>query len=224
MFLFPVTINFFSPYLVIKGSFEGIIGGSLMVFLAQFLTSLFFGRAFCGWLCPAGGIGEACFAVNSKPVKTKVKFITYLFWILWLSAIAAGFLAAGVKSADFLYMTENGISVFAPPHYIIYFAVVGLVFILSVTMGKRSFCHRVCWMAPFMILGSKIKNKVNYPSLKLLADREKCISCKACEKVCPMSLPVQKMVEENKTNHTECILCGSCADHCPKGVLKLKVK
>ena len=43
--LFPITLNFFSPYVSIDGALNGIISGSLIVFLIMFLTGLFLGRA-----------------------------------------------------------------------------------------------------------------------------------------------------------------------------------
>jgi NAD-dependent dihydropyrimidine dehydrogenase PreA subunit len=36
-----------------------------------------------------------------------------------------------------------------------------------------------------------------------------------------MSLPVQNMVEEKTLQNRECILCGNCADTCPKNVIRL---
>ena len=54
LLLFPVVQNYFSPYLIIDGAFQGILNGSALVFLGLFLSSLVFGRAWCGWVCPAG--------------------------------------------------------------------------------------------------------------------------------------------------------------------------
>ncbi len=70
-----------------------------------------------------------------------------------------------------------------------------------------------------MIIGNKIRFMLKIPSLKLKADKSKCISCPICSKVCPMNLNVQNMVVFQKMNHTECILCGSCIDNCPKNVI-----
>jgi len=64
--LFPVTINYFSPYIIMDGASQGIIAGSFITFTLLFFVSLFFGRAFCGWVCPGAGIQEWCFAVNDK--------------------------------------------------------------------------------------------------------------------------------------------------------------
>ena len=54
--LFPIILNFFSPYIIVDGASRGIATGSFITFGALFLGSLLFGRAFCGWLCPGGGI------------------------------------------------------------------------------------------------------------------------------------------------------------------------
>jgi ferredoxin-type protein NapH len=64
--LFPITINYFSPYIIIDGAAQGIIAGSFITFVLLFIVSLFLGRAFCGWVCPGAGIQEFCFTVNLK--------------------------------------------------------------------------------------------------------------------------------------------------------------
>ena len=53
--LFPVTIFYFSPVLIIEGALSGAVVASALVFATQFLMSLVLRRAFCGWLCAAGG-------------------------------------------------------------------------------------------------------------------------------------------------------------------------
>lgn len=53
LLLFPLTLNFFSPYVSIDGAMSGIISGSLLVFGVQFVSGIFLGRAWCGWLCPS---------------------------------------------------------------------------------------------------------------------------------------------------------------------------
>jgi glucose-6-phosphate-specific signal transduction histidine kinase len=56
------------------------------------------------------------------------------------------------------------------PAYVVYFGVTGLTLALSIVAGKRGFCHTVCWMAPFMILGRKLSNALRLPALRLSAD------------------------------------------------------
>ena len=44
MLLMPVVINYYSPYLIIEGSMQGIVVGSMMFFGLLFTSSLVFGR------------------------------------------------------------------------------------------------------------------------------------------------------------------------------------
>jgi ferredoxin-type protein NapH len=53
-----------------------------------------------------------------------------------------------------------------------------------------------------------------------IVDKEKCANCKTCTKNCPMSLDVNGMVLKGSMVNSECILCGTCADGCTKGVIK----
>ena len=98
----------------------------------------------------------------------------------------------------------------------IYYGILLLVVVLALTFGKRAFCHYICWIAPFMIIGTKIASRLKMPVLHIEADKTKCISCKKCSEKCPMSLDVQRMVEAEKMASSECILCGECVDICHK--------
>ena len=69
MLLFPITIYYFSPYLIIMGALQHIINGSFIVFSAMLLFSMFFGRAWCGYLCPAGGVQECVSMINGAPAR-----------------------------------------------------------------------------------------------------------------------------------------------------------
>ena len=52
---FPITMNYLSPYVIIDGAMNGIVNGSLVMFGLMFISSLFLGRLWCGWVCPAAG-------------------------------------------------------------------------------------------------------------------------------------------------------------------------
>lgn len=221
-FLFPITLYYFSPYLIILGASEGVLSGSFIVFIGMFILSLFFGRAFCGWFCPAGGAQECMMLASNKKAKGgKLNYIKYAIWLPWILTIVLLLITAKNSiRTDFFYQTTKGISVANPMAYFIYYAVLFLIVILSLTSGRRSFCHYVCWMAPFMVIGTRIKQYLRYPSLGLKADKGNCIRCGQCTKKCPMSIEVEKQVEMGSMNNTECILCGECVDICPKSVIK----
>ena len=218
-FTFPVTIAFMSPAMPIIYGFHGIVVGSVIAFLLLFLSALFLGRAFCGFACPGGGLSECLMRINDKGIKnSRLRAIKYIVWALLIIATVASFLwAGGVSRVDFLAGLEDGwIFLFAPYRYAIYFGVVFGALMLQLTLGKRSFCQCFCWIAPFMIAGTKLSDWLKLPRLRLKANKESCIGCKQCSKKCPMSLDVKAMVEAADIKHSECILCGECVDACPK--------
>ncbi|UEC43787.1 MAG: hypothetical protein METHAR1v1_1690001, partial [Methanothrix sp.] len=59
--LMPITFVYISCPIITRGASEGIVTGGLMVFILIFISSLFLGRLWCGWLCPAGGLQEIYF-------------------------------------------------------------------------------------------------------------------------------------------------------------------
>jgi hypothetical protein len=111
--------------------------------------------------------------MKTRPVRGKrVGLIKYFIWVHWLSLIVLLFAkAGGVKILDPTYMTERGVSVIGLPGYITYYGVVA-VFLLPSLLGRRRLaCRSICWMAPFMIIGRRIKDALPYPSLRLSARR-----------------------------------------------------
>ena len=216
--LFPVIIFYFSPYLIIVGAIEGIVGGSIVMFSLQFLLSLFLGRAPCGFFCPVGALQECLMPINDKKVKDgKLNIIKYCLWTPWIISIAILFIrAGGFKEFDFFFHTTNGVSLYEPFTYMIYYGVILIVVVLALTVGKRAFCHCVCWMAPFMVIGTKVSGWLKLPRLRLKQNKENCIGCGKCSEKCPMSLNVKAMVENENMKNSECILCGECIDTCPK--------
>jgi ferredoxin-type protein NapH len=219
---FPITMNFLSPYVIIDGAMNGIVNGSLIMFGLMFLSSLFLGRAWCGWVCPGGGMQEIVEPINRRLVNLrKTDWIKWLIWIPWISIIIWLVIrAGGYSSVNFLHLTESGVSIDEPLKYIMYYLVIGLFLVLAITVGKRAGCHTICWMAPFMIIGRWIRNRFAWPSLRLVADASACSDCKTCTRNCPMSLDVNGMVKAQKMEHSECILCGTCVDNCSKDVIR----
>jgi polyferredoxin len=219
--LFPIIINYLSPYLIIEGAGEGIVSGSFMVFGILLISSLFFGRAWCGWLCPASGMQDACVPFTSKKARTGTgNIVKFAIWFAWLGLIVFMFIkAGGLKKVDFLYRSEEIISILNPIVVFVYVFVIIIIVSMVLIWGQRSFCKYLCWMGPFMIIGNKLRHWLNIPGLYLKGENEKCIDCKRCSRECPMDIDVMELVKKQNMYSSECIMCFNCADVCPKGVI-----
>ncbi|WP_455382425.1 4Fe-4S binding protein, partial [Salinispira pacifica] len=208
--LFPVTIYYFSPIVVLFGLSRGTAAGSLVVFGLLLVGGAVFGRLFCSWVCPAGFVQELAGAVTRRRYRGP-RWIKYLVWAPW---VVSGSLlmarAGGIHAIDFTLGTSGGISISEPRDFVVYFAVVGLFFGLALAFGRRAGCHTVCWMAPFMVIGRRIGNLLRLPAFRLTAESSSCSHCRTCTAVCPMSIDVEKLVSAQKMEHPDCTLCAQC--------------
>ncbi|MCL7454636.1 MAG: 4Fe-4S binding protein [Anaerolineae bacterium] len=228
LLLFPVSLYYFSPAIILQAASEGVVNGSMIVFALMFVSALFVGRLWCGWACPAGALQEFGAPINDKPVpRQRLDWIKWAIWLPWLGGIIALAIGAGgLHTVNPFYQLEGGVTLAlvtdpgAPPWFLIYYIIVALFLGLALLLGRRAGCHTVCWMAPFMILGRWIRNVARWPALRLKAAPDRCADCGRCTRYCPMSLDVNAMVARGDMEAAECILCGNCVDTCQQGAIQ----
>jgi len=219
--LLPVTLVYISPIIILMGAAEGIATGSMILFIAIFILSLFVARLWCGWLCPMGAWQEICSPVMKHTVqdgwRNRVK---YGVTALWLALLAYLFISArGIRAIDPFYSTDHGLSITSLEPLIVVIIIFSIIFAVAYLAGRRGFCHILCPVAALMIVGRKIRNLIGWPALQLGADASCCIDCNKCSKECPMGLDVNSMVRKGEMENPDCILCANCADTCPKGAI-----
>ncbi len=226
LLLLPITLNYFSPYVSLSGAIIGIVSGSLLLFMFLFIGAIFFGRAWCAWVCPMAGLSEAAKYINHRNVNVKrLRIVRYSIFAIWFVFIIIAFiLAGGITAIDPLYLTDNIISVDSPDRYILYYGVLILFSVLTLLLGKRGACHSICWMAPFLTAGYHVGRLFKVPQLRIETNASKCIDCKICDRKCPMSIYVSRNVKNGYILTSECILCGECVDGCSKGALRYTIK
>lgn len=225
--LFPLTLTYFSPVVILQGAIKGAVTASAITFVALFISGLVFGRGFCGWVCPGAGLQEPLAAVNPDAVTSQVAGkVKWVLWIPWLMAILTCYgLAVATNPAGLRlepdFMMKAWVSIDRPMMFIPYFTVLALIVWQALALGRRGFCHSLCWMAPFLILGTRAGERLGLPQLRLAVDKSGCDGCSSCTRACPMSLPVAEMAARGHMRHPECVLCGECADICPKQAISL---
>jgi len=219
---FPITMNYFSVYLIIEGSAQGTMTFSFFFWSLFTLTALFFGRAACGYICPLGAIQETKDRMATKQL-ARIKYLKVVKYVLaagWVGAIVfAALSAGGYSTINLLYNTASGVSVDSPQSWLTYSMIVLIILLPAFFIGERGFCHYFCPWGVLNMVATRIKDFFRWPSLHLETATEKCQQCHTCDRNCPMSLEISKMVQAGSMKNSECILCGTCADNCPNGVI-----
>ena len=93
---------------------------------------------------------------------------------------------------------------------ILYYAT-GIVLAFALK-DNRAFCKYICPVTVFM------KPMSYFSLLRVKCDKNKCISCGKCKKICPMDVDMTDNSRKRK-NGTDCILCLECTKVCPKNAL-----
>jgi len=220
---FPVTVNYFSVFLPILATYEGVLAFSSLFWLLWFVTAFYFGRAGCAYLCPLGALQETKDHMWPKRLAKveNLRIVKYILSVGWVGAIIAmAFISPGMTRVDLLYNNEGYVSVDNVQGVLGYSIVVLVVMLPVLLMGKRGFCHYFCPWGVLNMVASRVKGWLCYPSLHLEVDTKKCSRCIACDPSCPMSLKVFKMVQRGAIDDKECNLCGACVDICPEGAIR----
>ena len=164
-------------------------------------------------------MNEACSAVIRKRCRggrgDKIKYIIFivLAGVIGFMAYRAG----GFHTVEPLFAVDRRSLL---QDIFLLFGAMAIIVPLALLFGRFANCRYLCWVAPLMILGTRIKEKFKWPSLHLVSNPAACNDCGKCDRHCPMNLPVAAMVQKGSMRHTECILCGNCVDHCQTGAIR----
>ena len=187
-------------YYLFTGVFEA---ATIHYAVAKIFGPLLFGRGWCGYACWTAMVLDFLpYKVPAGP-RRKIGWIRYVTFAFSLAFVAMLFLthAGNMERIMFwAFLIGN----------ILYYAVgIALAFLFK---DNRAFCKYVCPITVFL------KPMSYFSLMRVKCDREKCISCGKCKKVCPMDVDVTDNSRKRK-NGTECILCMECVKNCPKNAL-----
>ncbi|MBQ9228720.1 MAG: 4Fe-4S binding protein [Eubacterium sp.] len=188
-------------YYLFTGVFEA---ATIHYAVAKIFGPLIFGRGWCGYACWTAMILDFLpYKVPKKPRKEKLSVIRYFIFAASLIFVAALFLfhVGNLERIMFwCFLIGN----------LLYY-VIGII-LAFVFKDNRAFCKYICPITVFL------KPMSYFSLLRVKCDKEKCVSCSKCKKVCPMEVDVTDNSRKRK-NGTECILCMECVKNCPKKAL-----
>jgi len=198
----------------------GIINaGVILVFLA-FLTTLIFGRFFCGWACHFGAIQEFSYYILKKlqinTITINSRLVTLLPFLILINYYVLPntyhFLSQPAPSIQ-LSLNEPEIWKFLPGFTIglLTFFIDG--FLIVYFLGKKGFCRFLCPWGAFL----KIPNSLAFFKVRKTGD---CTECHVCTDECPVGIDVSYEINNyNKVTNTNCTSCLNCTTGCPSNAL-----
>lgn len=97
---------------------------------------------------------------------------------------------------------------------------------LAMFINPRTWCQ-FCPMGTIQklshLLGRKLGITKNTEKKITIFDKNKCISCGKCAKVCPFQLtPYKEFSDNNQLDNLNCIKCSTCVVNCPVKILSLE--
>ena len=213
------------------GAMQAVIGNwnfKFAFYAAGFLVFVgaLMGRFVCGWLCPFGLIQDLLYKIPfPRKLRTfkgdrllrKLKYAVLLFFVILLPMFLVDVLGQGApyfcKLICPVGTLEGGIplvllnkSMHGALGWLYAWKNVLLLFTVFLSiLIYRPFCKYICPLGAVYSVFNPIS------VFRYRIDREKCVGCDACAKVCKM----QVNPAENP-NHPECIRCGQCKKACPK--------
>jgi cytochrome c oxidase accessory protein FixG len=195
---------------------------SIIFFSLMFLMfliaamAMFYGRVYCGYLCPQMIFSEASIALESKLTRTVNKYVR---WNATKRKLLSGFLFYAIAAVASVILAFAFISYFVEPSDLlrrllafdiktaggIAGAATTLFTLLDFLFVRQRFCTTVCPYGYLQgMLGDGDTLIVHYRD----EDRE-CIECKKCVRVCHMGIDIR-----TSPYQIECIHCGECIDAC----------
>ena len=192
--------------LLLTGTYDEIHPAGLTIFIAALLIALFFRKGFCGWICPVGFISNL---VEKLALKMKT---------LWRPPVWLEFPLLSIKYlllAFFVFMVLlkmdlRAIEAFNRNSYnLVVDAKMLLLFIAPSTLTLSvmgflvvvSFFCRNFWCRYLCPYGALLGIITLVSPIRVKRDREICIDCHQCERVCPGSI---RVAEKDSVNSPEC--------------------
>lgn len=194
--LLPITLNYFAPVLIVQASFEKTFTIIHIIFGLMVLSAIFFGGAWCSYICPFGALQEL---VPNTSLKHKLPNLKWFTGGIFLTLIVVPLIMHGFQKIILPYhMVDTKVSVSSFHDLIRYYIIIISIILITIVLGKRTWCRYICPMYILNYIGIKIGSFFKLPSLKITYKSEKCTQCKKCTKNCLMDLDVADMVKNNK--------------------------
>jgi polyferredoxin len=195
-----IRILFFALFIFL------LLNGKMMPWLALYavslLVALLFGRVYCGYVCPMNTLMIPTERLSKKLNLQTDKSPNAWLWKICMVRIG-GYVVIMLLAQKLLHKNI--------PILLIWLAVSVLI---TLRYKPAVFHNLICPFGPLQkVFGrfAKFSEKVN---------KESCIGCKLCEKVCPSeAIEVKSTDKKAEIEASICLQCTNCQQVCPKDAI-----
>lgn len=224
----PIAAAYVAPAYFLRGlmPYPTTPGFLIGIFLYWLISVLLFGRAFCSWLCPFGGIDDF-FSQLSKRARLSLKnlereWLNYrmvFFFLLVGGAVLLGkaIFDEWICPIQAFYtppMVHNSKGIFKA--FVITGGALIFLVVLPILTKKRFFCTYLCPLG-----GINGYFGVLSP-FQVKKDHARCIGCLECERKCPLLVKFNAQGFKGDLM-ADCTRCGECIDVCDDRALSYSI-
>jgi ferredoxin/tetratricopeptide (TPR) repeat protein len=215
------TISPLEPSEAMEFSKHSVINAGLIFFSILILSTMIFGRWFCGWGCHLVALQDFSramllkFGIRPRPLRSRalmfVPLISFVYMFLWPFAYRM-YVSDDLALAESQLTTSDFWKTFAPlPIAIATFVTCGGIIIYF--LGAKGFCTYAC---PYGAIFGAV-DKVAPGRIRVT---DACEGCGHCTLTCSSNVQVAQEVRDfGMVVDSGCMKCMDCVSVCPKDAL-----
>lgn len=174
----------------------------MAIFLAGILVSIFFGRLYCGWVCPINTLTRAVSWLKKRlsikgfrvPKFIKNAWTRYIILVLFIGL--------------FIFTMATGKKLPVLPALL----AIGVIFTVFFT---ESSWHR--YLCPYGTIFHLISGRSKY---SVQIDQKFCTTCGLCKRICPADAITKDEEDTYRIDKKHCLVCLDCTKMCKKSAIK----
>ena len=190
--------------------------GTIVLFAAVIAMGVLLSRFFCGWFCAFGALQGVFGWLGKKIFRRRfvmpVRLDSILRWVKYPVLVAVIYFTW--KTGELVIRPYDPLAAYGHlsaglsavwAEFAVGFVLLVAVILLSM-LYERAFCKYLCPLGAMNAILGRI------PLFRIKRVESTCISCSACDRVCPMNIDISGA---GTVNSPECIACMECVTVCP---------
>jgi ferredoxin-type protein NapH len=227
LFLTPAVFRWICPGFVWHSIFLTSVTVVLLFWAGAVLVAPLVGRIPCGWICPFGTVQDLVAPVRVGELRRNHR-LRVMRWVTLAAFLVTAFTIGplyrygspieGWRFAPFRLNAEFT----AHEKYIWMYDTLSIM-ALALFLGRRGPCRFLCIFGAACSVGGRFSRLT-----PVVTDR--CNGCGKCDRTCPARVEIAPPSpsaatgprRERAVRDPECVLCGLCADICPRQAIRFR--